>query len=88
MALTAMPSALACAECEAEVEDLVYLPAHDQGGEYDPVPEAAVCTDCGFTEVGFAGCAPEPGDLLDADDAVLLQVDVVDDGVEIVSVKD
>lgn len=88
MALTTMPSALACAECGEEAGDLVYLPAHDRDGEYDPVPEAAVCTDCGFTEVGYAGCAPEPGDLLDADDAVLLQVDVVGDAVEIVSVKD
>ena len=88
MSLASTPETLACAECREEFEE-GYLPADDRNGEYEPRPDDAVCTACGFNEVGYAGCAPEVGDVVDdGDGTVLLHVDAGGDGIEVRSVKE
>ena len=94
MELDHEPDRLTCAECGEDVTDSGYLPARDVGDEtYEPVPEGALCGSCGFNEVGFAGCAPELGDVRDkvlagetAD--TLLQISVTADGIDVLSAKD
>lgn len=87
MRLASTHEALTCAECGEGFEE-GYLPAEDRGGEYDPGPEDAVCTACGFNEVGYAGCAPEVDDVVDAGaGTVLLYVDASGDDVEVRGVK-
>ena len=53
MQLTSTPAPLVCAECGDPLEE-GYLPALDHGAKYEPAPEGAVCTACGFNEVGYA----------------------------------
>lgn len=76
---------LQCSNCGEDVDETGYVPALGGGDDREPTPEAALCTACGFSEVGFAGCAPEPGDV-DAD--ALLHVRRVDDGYEVLDVKE
>lgn len=93
MQLDPEPDSLTCAECGENVAESGYLPARDLGDEtYEPVPERALCGTCGFNEIGFAGCAPELGDVRDevlADETVdaLLQVSITDDGIDVLSSK-
>jgi len=88
MQLTSTPAPLVCAECGDPLEE-GYLPALDHGAEYEPAPEGAVCTACGFNEVGYAGCAPEVDDLSETDDdAVLLHVGVSGGDVDVRSAKE
>lgn len=88
MSLTSTPETLVCAACDEEFEE-GYLAAVDRDGEYEPRPDDAVCTACGFNEVGYAGCAPEVDDVVDTDDGtVLLYVDASGDDVEVRSVKE
>lgn len=88
MRLTSTPESITCAACGEAVES-GYLPAVDRGDGYEPSPDDAVCAACGFNEVGYAGCAPEVGDVVDADDeTVLLHVDATGDGLEVLSVKE
>ena len=88
MSLASEPETLVCAECGDALEE-GYLPAEDRDGAYEPVPGDAVCTACGFNEVGYAGCAPEVGDLVaDEEGTVLLHVDASGDDLEVRSVKE
>lgn len=80
-------STVACANCGDDIADAGYLPAAYEDGEHDPLPEGALCTTCGFSEVGFAGCAPELGDVERVDADVLLHVERVDDGYEVLGAK-
>lgn len=82
----AVPETLACSLCGEPVEQ-GYLPARDRPDGYEPVADAAACATCGFNDVGFAGCAPELGDLADDADA-LLQVDATGDELAVVGVRE
>lgn len=89
MNLTSTPATLTCSECDEEIEDAGYLPAIERGDACSPIPDAAVCNACGFNRIGFAGCAPELGDLVDPDtDTVLLRIRVTDAGIEPLGAKD
>lgn len=88
MRLDPMPASLTCALCGTGIDDAGYLPATDRDGGCRPRTDDAVCGACGFNEVGMAGCAPELDDVTDAGpDDVLLYVQRVDDGFDVVSVK-
>jgi hypothetical protein len=87
MSLASTPETLGCAEC-GEAFDDGYLPAVETEDGYAPRAGEAVCTACGFNEVGYAGCAPEVANLVDVDGAVLLHVDASGDGVAVLSVKE
>lgn len=90
MELDPEPDSLTCAECGTTVAESGYLPATEVGEEtYEPLPDMAVCGTCGFNELGFAGCAPEFGDLADPGSAdTLLQIAVSDMGVDVLGAKD
>lgn len=88
MRLDPMPTALACSVCGADVDDVGYLPATERDGGYRPLTDDAVCGACGFNEIGMAGCAPEPDDVTDPGDDVLLYVQRVENGFDVVSVKE
>lgn len=88
MELASTPETLTCRECGDPFDD-GYLPAVEGDGSYEPRDDDAVCSACGFNEVGYAGCAPEVGDLVDADDdLVLLHVEVSGDDVTVLSAKE
>lgn len=88
MTLASTPETLTCAEC-GEALEAGYLPAVARGDEYEPRAADAVCSACGFNEVGYAGCAPEVDDVVDAGaDTVLLHVDATGDDLEVLSVKE
>lgn len=88
MSLVWTPETLACSECGDDFDD-GYLPAVGGDGTYEPRAGDAVCTACGFNEVGYAGCAPEVGDLVEPDDdTVLLHVEVSGDDVSVLSAKE
>lgn len=89
MDLSSQPNALSCSACGEEIEEAGYLPATDSNGEYDPLPDAAVCDACGFNDIGMMECAPELDEVTDpGPDDVLLYVRVTDDGIDVLSVKD
>lgn len=96
MQLDPEPGSLSCADCGEPVADSGYLPAVAVSEEtYQPVPDRAVCGACGFNELGFAGCAPELGDVVGdvvADDTVeadrLLQISVSAAGIDVLSAKE
>lgn len=52
---------LSCAVCGDSIER-GYAPAERTDTGHVLREEAAVCDVCGFSEVGFMGCAPELGD--------------------------
>lgn len=86
MRLASTPEALICVECGEGFEE-GYLPAVDRDGAYEPRPDDAVCTACGFNEVGYAGCAPEVDDVVDLDEGtILLHVSATSDDIEVRSV--
>lgn len=62
---------LTCLACGDEIEE-GYAAGVEQDGEYALRSDDAICGRCGFTEIGFAGCAPTLADL-DADAAVLVR---------------
>jgi hypothetical protein len=86
MALVTEPETLDCAMCGDAIES-GYLPATETDDGDDPLPDDAVCDTCGFTEVGMHGCAPELGDVTDAEADVLLHVRVTDGSVEVLGRK-
>jgi len=82
------PESLVCVLCGDAVADAGYLPATDDNDVYRPHPNGAVCGACGFNEVGMTGCAPEVDDVTDpGPDDVLLYVQRVEGGFDVVSVK-
>lgn len=78
---------LACSHCGEDLGDAGYVPARTGNDDREPVPGGALCTACGFSEVGFAGCAPDPGDVEVEADA-LLHVERGGDGYEVLGVKE
>ncbi|PSQ16863.1 hypothetical protein BRD00_09830 [Halobacteriales archaeon QS_8_69_26] len=80
--------AVSCSNCGEEVNDGGYIPAAGADGDADPRPDGALCTRCGFSEVGFAGCAPEPGDVEAVDADVLLHVQREEEGYRVLGTKD